>query len=397
MFIETMIESMLLSCEGEGFLDLCVTAILGENGRRMAEAIVVTGGAGFIGGNFVLHWLAEGRGPVVVLDKLTYAGNLETLASVAAHRDYTFVHGDICDAATVSDVLAQHSPKAIVHFAAESHVDRSILGPEAFLRTNVIGTVTLLEAARSYMATLSEADRDAFRFLHVSTDEVYGTLEPEDLAFSEKTAYAPNSPYAASKAASDFFARAWFHTYKLPVLVTNCSNNYGPYQFPEKLIPLMITHALAGKPLPIYGDGLQVRDWLFVEDHCRAIAAVLKKGKVGQTYNIGGCNQRSNREVVHALCALLDEMAPDSPYKPHAQLITPVKDRPGHDRRYAIDASKIEREIGWLPAESFETGLRKTVAWYLANREWVEGVTSGSYQQWVAANYSDRLIGAVEL
>ncbi len=363
----------------------------------MAEAIVVTGGAGFIGGNFVLHWLAEGLGSAVVLDKLTYAGNLQTLASVAARPDYTFVHGDICDAATVSDVLAQHRPKAIVHFAAESHVDRSILGPEAFLRTNVIGTVTLLEAARRYIATLSEAERDAFRFLHVSTDEVYGTLEPEDPAFSEKTAYAPNSPYAASKAASDFFARAWVHTYNLPVLVTNCSNNYGPYQFPEKLIPLMMTHALAGKPLPIYGDGLQVRDWLFVEDHCRAIVAVLAQGKVGETYNIGGSNQRSNREVVHALCALLDELAPDSPYKPHAQLITSVKDRPGHDRRYAIDASKIKREIGWQPAESFETGLRKTVAWYLANPDWVEGVTSGSYQQWVSANYSGRSVGAVEL
>ena len=279
----------------------------------MAEVIVVTGGAGFIGGNFVLHWLAEGRGPVVVVDKLTYAGNLQTLASVAARPDYTFVHGDICDAAIVSEMLVEHRPKAIVHFAAESHVDRSILGPEAFLRTNVIGTVTLLEAARRYVATLSDAERDAFRFLHVSTDEVYGTLEPDDPAFSETTAYAPNSPYAASKAASDFFARAWVHTYNLPVLVTNCSNNYGPYQFPEKLIPLMITHALAGKPLPIYGDGLQVRDWLFVEDHCRAIAEVLAQGKVGETYNIGGCNQRSNREVVYAICALLDELVPDSP------------------------------------------------------------------------------------
>jgi dTDP-glucose 4,6-dehydratase len=269
-------------------------------------------------------------------------------------------------------------------------VDRSIHGPEAFLKTNIEGTFTLLQAARTYLATLSDEEQKSFRFLHVSTDEVYGTLAPDDPAFSETTAYAPNSPYAASKAASDFLARAWTHTYQLPVLVTNCSNNYGPFQFPEKLIPLMITHALAGKPLPIYGDGQQVRDWLFVEDHCKAIAAVLAKGKIGETYNVGGCNQRSNREVVEAVCALLDELAPDSPYRPHAQLITRVADRPGHDRRYAIDATKIEREIGWRPEESFETGLRKTVQWYLANPDWVEGVTSGSYQQWVAKNYGSR-------
>ncbi len=361
----------------------------------MTEAIVVTGGAGFIGGNFVLHWLGEELGPVVNLDKLTYAGNPQTLATVAGRPDYTFVQGDIDDPALVTELLTKHKPRAIVHFAAESHVDRSILGPEVFLQTNIHGTFTLLEAARRYLGTLSEEDAGDFRFLHVSTDEVYGTLEPEDPAFSETTAYAPNSPYAASKAASDFLARAWVHTYRMPVLVTNCSNNYGPYQFPEKLIPLMINNALAGKPLPIYGDGLQVRDWLYVVDHCRAIAEVLAKGKVGETYNVGGVNQRSNREVVHTLCALLDELVPESPYKPHAQLITSVKDRPGHDRRYAIDATKIEREIGWTPKETFETGLRKTVQWYLDNREWVEGVTSGSYQQWVSANYADRTGEAV--
>ncbi len=338
----------------------------------------------------MLQWLAGECGPVVNFDKLTYAGNLQTLAPVASRPDHTFIQGDICDRELVRSLLQQHRPRAIVHFAAESHVDRSILGPEAFLKTNIDGTFTLLEAAREYVQGLNESDKAAFRFLHVSTDEVYGTLEPDDPAFSEKTPYAPNSPYAASKASSDFLARSWFHTYKLPVLVTNCSNNYGPYQFPEKLIPLMITHALSGKPLPIYGDGLQIRDWLFVEDHCRAIAAVLKKGRVGETYNVGGCNQRSNREVVHKLCELLDELVPDSPYKPHAQLITSVKDRPGHDRRYAIDAAKIEREIEWKPTESFETGLRKTVQWYLANKEWVDGVTSGSYQQWVLTNYADR-------
>ncbi len=361
----------------------------------MTETIVVTGGAGFIGGNFVLHWLGEKLGPVVNLDKLTYAGNPQTLATVADRPEYSFVQGDIDDPAVVAEIFAKHQPRAIVHFAAESHVDRSILGPEVFLQTNIHGTFTLLQAARTYLGTLNEEDAKNFRFLHVSTDEVYGTLEPEDPAFSETTPYAPNSPYAASKAASDFLARAWVHTYKMPVLVTNCSNNYGPYQFPEKLIPLIINNALAGKPLPIYGDGLQVRDWLYVVDHCRAIAEVLKKGKIGETYNVGGVNQRSNREVVNTVCALLDELVPDSPHKPHAQLITSVKDRPGHDRRYAIDATKIEREIGWKPQETFETGLRKTVQWYLDNREWVEGVTSGSYQQWVSANYADRTGEAV--
>ena len=339
--------------------------------------------------------LGKDLGKVVNLDKLTYAGNLQTLASVESNPNYTFVQGDICDGALVAEILLEHQPRAILHFAAESHVDRSILGPEAFLKTNIDGTFTLLQAARSYLQTLSADEQENFRFLHVSTDEVYGTLEPDDPAFSEKTAYAPNSPYAASKAASDFLARAWVHTYKLPVLVTNCSNNYGPYQFPEKLIPLMITHALAGKPLPIYGDGMQVRDWLFVVDHCKAIAAVLEKGRIGETYNVGGCNQRSNREVVHTLCALLDELVPDSPSRPHAQLITSVKDRPGHDRRYAIDATKIENEIGWQPEESFETGLRKTVQWYLTNKDWVDGVTSGSYQQWVSTNYGNRTGTAV--
>jgi dTDP-glucose 4,6-dehydratase len=356
----------------------------------MTKAILVTGGAGFIGGNFIHYWLEKHLGPVVNLDKLTYAGNLQTLASVADSAEYSFVHADICDAAAVTDTLATHQPCAIVHFAAESHVDRSILRPDAFLKTNIDGTFTLLQASRAYLETLTDEEQNRFRFLHVSTDEVYGTLQPDDPAFSETTPYAPNSPYAASKAASDFLARSWFHTYGLPVLITNCSNNYGPYQFPEKLIPLMITHALAGKPLPVYGDGLQVRDWLYVRDHCRAIAAVLHEGRTGETYNVGGCNQRSNLEVVETLCALLDELVPESPYRPHKQLVVSVKDRPGHDRRYAIDAGKIKRELGWQPEESFETGLRKTVEWYLANPEWVEGVLSGSYREWVVANYGNR-------
>ena len=356
----------------------------------MTKAILVTGGAGFIGGNFVLRWLREGHGPVINLDKLTYAGNPQTLASVANHPDYTFVEGDIGDGALVAGLLATHQPHALVHFAAESHVDRSIVNPGAFLETNIRGTFTLLEAVRDYLSRQTAEAKSAFRFLHVSTDEVYGTLGPDDPAFSEQTPYAPNSPYAASKAASDFLARAWVHTYHLPVLVTNCSNNYGPYQFPEKLIPLMILNALSGKPLPVYGDGLQIRDWLFVEDHCRAIEAVLESGEIGETYNVGGCNQRSNREVVEAICALLDELVPDSPYKPHAQLITSVQDRPGHDRRYAIDATKIQQAIGWQPLESFETGLRKTVLWYLQNQDWVTGVTSGSYRQWISTNYDHR-------
>jgi dTDP-glucose 4,6-dehydratase len=358
----------------------------------MMDGVLVTGGAGFIGSNFVLEWFAQGGGRLVNLDKLTYAGNPENLASIETNPAYTFVQGDICDAALVERLLAEHKPRAIIHFAAESHVDRSILGPEAFLRTNIDGTFTLLQAARAYYASLSDQDKEHFRFLHVSTDEVYGTLGPDDPAFHEDTPYTPNSPYAASKAASDHLVRAWTHTYGLPTLITNCSNNYGPLQFPEKLIPLMISNALQGKPLPVYGDGQQVRDWLFVRDHCRAIAIVLEHGKVGECYNIGGNNQRANIDVVNTLCALLDELAPDSQHRPHAQLITYVKDRPGHDRRYAIDARKIQREFNWLPQETFETGLRKTVQWYLDNAEWVEHVTSGAYQQWVTSNYGDRTV-----
>jgi dTDP-glucose 4,6-dehydratase len=360
----------------------------------MMDGVLVTGGAGFIGSNFVLEWFAQGNGKLVNLDKLTYAGNLENLAMVEANPAYTFVQGDICDAELVTRLLAEHTPRAIVHFAAESHVDRSILGPDAFLRTNIDGTFTLLQAARAYYATLSEEDKAVFRFLHVSTDEVYGTLKPEDPAFHEDTPYAPNSPYAASKAASDHLVRAWTHTYGLPTLITNCSNNYGPFQFPEKLIPLIISNALQGKPLPVYGDGQQVRDWLFVRDHCRAIMTVLEKGTIGECYNVGGNNQRANIDVVHTLCALLDELAPSSAHRPHAQLITYVKDRPGHDRRYAIDARKIQREFDWHPQETFESGMRKTVQWYLDNAEWVEHVTTGAYQQWVTSNYGDRTIVA---
>jgi dTDP-glucose 4,6-dehydratase len=356
----------------------------------MMDGVLVTGGAGFIGSNFVLEWFAQGHGRLVNLDKLTYAGNLENLAAIEADPAYTFVQGDICDAPLIASLLAEHKPRAIIHFAAESHVDRSILGPETFLRTNIDGTFTLLQAARVYYASLSEEDKARFRFLHVSTDEVYGTLGPNDPAFHEDTPYAPNSPYAASKASSDHLVRAWHHTYGLPTLITNCSNNYGPFQFPEKLIPLILSNALAGKPLPVYGDGQQVRDWLFVRDHCRAIMTVLEKGTLGECYNIGGNNQRANIDVVNTLCALLDELAPSSMHRPHAQLITYVKDRPGHDRRYAIDASKIQREFNWLPQETFETGLRKTVQWYLDNAVWVEHVTSGAYQQWVTSNYGDR-------
>ncbi len=355
-----------------------------------AAPILVTGGAGFIGSNFVLDWLASGNGPVVNLDKLTYAGNLANLASVEGNSAHTFVHGDICDGALVARLLAEHRPRAVVHFAAESHVDRSISGPEAFLRTNIDGTFKLLQAARGYYESLAGEERERFRFLHVSTDEVYGTLSPDDPAFHEETPYAPNSPYAASKAASDHLVRAWVHTYGLPAIITNCSNNYGPFQFPEKLIPLMVSNALQGKALPIYGDGQQVRDWLYVIDHCRALQAVLERGRVGETYNVGGGNQRSNLEVVGTLCALLDELVPESKFRPHQQLVQYVTDRPGHDRRYAIDARKLETEFSWHAQESFETGLRKTVEWYLANSAWVEGVTSGAYQQWVAQNYGGR-------
>ncbi|NMF90019.1 dTDP-glucose 4,6-dehydratase [Aromatoleum petrolei] len=351
--------------------------------------ILVTGGAGFIGANFVLDWLRASDEPVLNLDALTYAGNLENLAALQGDGRHVFVQGDICDRALIDRLLAEHRPRAIVHFAAESHVDRSIHGPAAFVRTNVEGTFTLLEAAREFWSGLDGAEKAAFRFLHVSTDEVYGSLGPNDPPFAETKAYEPNSPYSASKAASDHLVRAWHHTYGLPVLTTNCSNNYGPYQFPEKLIPLMIANALAGKALPVYGDGRNVRDWLYVGDHCAAIREVLARGRLGATYNVGGWNEKPNLEIVHTVCALLDELRPDAA-GPHARLITYVADRPGHDRRYAIDARKIERELGWRPAETFETGIRKTIAWYLANQDWVAHVQSGSYREWVERNYGER-------
>ncbi len=349
--------------------------------------ILVTGGAGFIGANFVLDWLQGSEEPVINLDALTYAGNRETLARLEGDARHLFVHGDICDRALVERLFAEYKPRAVVHFAAESHVDRSIHGPGAFIKTNVEGTFSLLEATRAYWSRLD--DKDAFRFLHVSTDEVYGSLGPNDPAFTETKAYEPNSPYSASKAASDHLVRAWHHTYGLPVLTTNCSNNYGPYQFPEKLIPLMIVNALAGKPLPIYGDGQNVRDWLYVGDHCSAIREVLARGRLGETYNVGGWNEMANLEIVHTLCALLDELRPSAAGS-HARLITYVKDRPGHDRRYAIDARKIERELGWRPAETFQSGIRKTVRWYLDNPAWIANVQSGAYRDWVARNYAGR-------
>ena len=351
--------------------------------------ILVTGGCGFIGSNFVLDWLEQEASPLINLDSLSYAGNPENLISIANDPRYTFVHGDIGDSELVATLLQLHRPWAIVHFAAESHVDRSILGPDAFLRANIDGTFRLLQQARAFYQSLTGDDSERFRFLHISTDEVYGTLTPDAPAFSETTAYAPNSPYAASKAASDMLVRAWHHTYKLPTLITNCSNNYGPFQFPEKLIPLTIANALAGKPLPVYGDGQQVRDWLYVRDHCSAIRAVLAKGRLGETYNIGGNNQRANLDVVNAICALLDELSP-GPAASYAQQIAFVEDRPGHDRRYAIDARKIQAELNWFPRESFNTGLRRTVEWYLANAAWVESVTSGAYQHWVQQNYAGR-------
>ncbi len=351
--------------------------------------ILVTGGAGFIGANFVLDWVRETGEPLVNLDALTYAGNRENLSSLANDARHVFVHGDICDRALVDRLLAEHRPRAVVHFAAESHVDRSIHGPGDFVRTNVEGTFTLLEAARAYWSALDGDAKAAFRFLHVSTDEVYGSLGPNDPAFAETKAYEPNSPYSASKAASDHLVRAWHHTYGLPVLTTNCSNNYGPYQFPEKLIPLMIANALGGRPLPVYGDGRNVRDWLYVGDHCAAIREVLARGRVGETYNVGGWNEKPNIDIVQTICALLDELRPD-PAGPHGRLVTYVADRPGHDRRYAIDARKIERELGWRPAETFETGIRKTVAWYLDNQDWVAHVQSGEYRAWVDRNYGQR-------
>jgi len=349
---------------------------------------LVTGGAGFIGANFVLNWLAQpGADSVVNVDKLTYAGNLKTLASLEGDPRHVFSQTDICDREALDHLFDTYQPSAVVHFAAESHVDRSIHGPAEFIQTNIVGTFTLLEVARTWWGRLEGADKAAFRFLHVSTDEVFGSLGPQDPQFSESTAYAPNSPYSASKAASDHLVRAYHHTYGLPVLTTNCSNNYGPYHFPEKLIPLMITNALTGKALPVYGDGQNVRDWLYVGDHCSAIREVLARGRLGETYNVGGWNEKTNLEVVHTLCDLLDELKPRAVGSYRAQIAF-VKDRPGHDRRYAIDARKLERELGWLPAETFETGLRKTVQWYLDNQEWVQDVVSGEYRNWVATQYA---------
>ncbi len=360
--------------------------------------IFVTGGAGFIGSNFVLQWCARYDEPVVNLDALTYAGNLANLQSLESNERHRFIQGNICDAPLLAQLFAEYRPRAVVHFAAESHVDRSITGPEAFVETNVVGTFRLLEAARAHWSSLEGEEKQTFRFLHVSTDEVYGTLGSSDPAFTEATPYAPNSPYSASKAASDHLVRSYFHTYGMPVLTTNCSNNYGPFHFPEKLIPLMIVNALAGKALPVYGDGQQIRDWLYVEDHCSGIRRVLEAGTCGETYNIGGWNEKANIDIVRTLCGLLDELAPanarnvvnqntSKPIQHYAELITYVTDRPGHDRRYAIDARKIERELGWKPAETFETGIRKTVIWYLANQDWVKGVMDGSYRDWVAQQY----------
>jgi dTDP-glucose 4,6-dehydratase len=353
----------------------------------MHNLIVVTGGAGFIGSNFILQRVRDESASMVNFDKLTYAGNPHNLESIADNPRYHFVQGDIVDRERVRKTLARHQPRAIVHFAAESHVDRSIRGPDDFIHTNVNGTFALLEEVRAYWSGLDEADRARFRFLHVSTDEVYGSLGPNDPAFCETTAYAPNSPYAASKAASDHLVRAYHHTYGLPTLTTNCSNNYGPFQFPEKLIPLLILNAQQGKQLPVYGDGKNVRDWLYVEDHCEAIAAVLARGKPGDTYNIGGSNEKPNIEIVYRICDLLDEISPAKGVS-RRELITFVKDRPGHDRRYAIDARKIERELQWKPKETFDSGLRKTVRWYLENEAWVRDVTSGSYREWIATHYS---------
>ena len=349
--------------------------------------LLVTGGAGFIGSNFVHHWLGQSDETLVNLDALTYAGNLGNLARWASDARHVFVKGDIGDRALVDQLLQTHRPRAVINFAAESHVDRSIHGPADFIQTNVVGTFHLLEAARAHWMGLADSERQGFRFLHVGTDEVYGSLSPTEAPFTETRAFEPNSPYSASKAASDHLVRAWHHTYGLPVLTTHCSNNYGPYHFPEKLIPLVIHNALAGKPLPIYGDGQQIRDWLYVQDHCSAIARVLQAGVPGQTYNIGGWNEKPNLEVVNTICQLLDQMRPRSDGRSYAEQITYVADRPGHDRRYAIDARKIERELAWRPAESFETGIRKTIAWYLDNADWVSGVTSGAYRQWVNQHY----------
>ncbi|MCD6060213.1 MAG: dTDP-glucose 4,6-dehydratase [Moraxellaceae bacterium] len=355
----------------------------------MANTILVTGGAGFIGSNFILQWLEAEQGGVVNVDKLTYAGNPENLRDADPAR-HLLVQGDIGDTDLVSCLLAEHRPVAVLNFAAESHVDRSIHGPADFIETNVLSTFRLLESVRAYWLELEPEARTAFRFLHVSTDEVFGSLGPEDPAFSESTPYAPNSPYSASKAASDHLVRAWHHTYGLPVLTTNCSNNYGPFQFPEKLIPLMILNALEGRPLPVYGDGLNVRDWLYVGDHCAAIRRVLKDGRTGETYNIGGCNEQKNIDVVNLVCALLDELSPRSDGRSYREQITFVKDRPGHDRRYAIDARKMESEFGWRPAETFASGLRKTLQWYLSHPDWVNNIKNGTYREWVRQNYAER-------
>jgi len=352
-------------------------------------SIIVTGGAGFIGSNFVLDWLAQSDETVITLDKLTYAGNIENLASLKDNSKHVFVHGDIGDSALMSELLTVHQPRAILNFAAESHVDRSIHGPGEFIQTNIVGTFNLLEAVRAYWGQLPENAKQAFRFLHVSTDEVYGSLDAAAPAFTELNRYEPNSPYSASKAASDHLVRAYHHTYGLPVLTTNCSNNYGPYHFPEKLIPLVIHNALAGKPLPIYGDGRQIRDWLYVKDHCSAIRRVLADGQLGETYNVGGWNEKTNLEVVHTLCSLLDELSPRADGQNYSTQITFIKDRPGHDKRYAIDASRLERELGWKPSETFETGIRKTVVWYLQNQTWVSNITSGAYRDWVKTQYSE--------
>ena len=351
--------------------------------------ILVTGGAGFIGSNFVLDWLAQSDEPVLNLDGLTYAGNLENLAALQGDPRHVFVQGDIGDSALLERLLAQHQPRAIINFAAESHVDRSIHGPEDFIQTNIVGTFRLLEAVRAWWGGLQGETKDNFRFLHVSTDEVYGSLAKDEPAFTEQHRYEPNSPYSASKAASDHLVRAYHHTYGLPVLTTNCSNNYGPYHFPEKLIPLMIVNALAGKPLPVYGDGMQIRDWLYVKDHCSAIRRVLEAGRAGEVYNVGGWNEKPNIEIVHTVCALLDELRPRADGQPYKAQISYVKDRPGHDRRYAIDARKIERELGWKPAETFDTGIRKTVQWYLDHQEWVAHVQSGSYREWISTQYQN--------
>ena len=350
------------------------------------DTILVTGGAGFIGSNFVLQWIAEEKSSVINLDKLTYAGNPANLAAVASDRRYKFLQGDICDRELLAELLLTHRPRAIVHFAAESHVDRSIHGPDDFIRTNVNGTFSLLEEARAYWSSLDGEAKKDFRFLHVSTDEVYGSLGATDPAFTETTQYAPNSPYSASKASSDHLVRAYFHTYGLPTLTTNCSNNYGPFQFPEKLIPLVILHALNGKPIPVYGDGQNVRDWLYVADHCEAIRLVLARGKTGETYNIGGENELKNLDVVNTICSVLDELRPQA--QPRSKLITYVTDRPGHDRRYAMNIGKIGSELGWRPRETFATGIRKTIQWYLDNPAWIESVTSGAYRQWMATQYS---------